>query len=194
MKKILAAAVAGLMMVAGSASAITVSSRPSSFSSARSFSSSSFRSSGSSFRSSSFGSSRSYAGPSRSFNAPKVSPTYTRPATVRNTTVRNTTVRNTTIVHNTAVVSHYPTYSFYHPMAAYPVYVHNYYAFDAFNAILAWQMLSAAQRAATPMPPAADLSGLTYEELCRAIWADGKMTLAEVQVLNQWKAVHGGIR
>lgn len=189
MKKILAAAVAGLMMVAGSASAITVSSRPSSFSSARSFSSSSFRSSGSSFRSSSFGSSRSYAGPSRSFNAPKVSPTYTRPATVR-----NTTVRNTTIVHNTAVVSHYPAYSFYHPMAAYPVYVHNYYAFDAFNAILAWQMLSAAQRAATPMPPAADLSGLSYEELCRAIWADGKMTLAEVQVLNQWKAVHGGIR
>lgn len=178
-----------LMFAAAPASAITVMSRPSSFSSARVSSFSSSRSfGGSSYRSSSFGSSRSYAGPSRSFSAPKAAPSYARPTTVRNT------VRNTTVVHNTTVVSHYPHYSFYHPMAVYPAYVHHYYAFDAFNAILAWHMLSAAQRAVTPMPPVGDLMALTYDELCRAIWADGKMTLAEVKVYQQWQAVHGGAR
>lgn len=189
MKKTIIALAVGLSLIAGNASAITVMSRPSSLSSSRSFSSSSFRSSSYSASRSSFSTTRSYtaprsyAGPSRSYSAPKAASFTSR-----------TTVRNTVVNNHTTVVHHYPSYGFYHPPVVYPVYVHHAYAYDAFNAILAWQMLSAAQRASTPMPPVADLTGLTYEEMCRAIWADGKMTLAEVKVYQQWQGVHGGAR
>ncbi len=188
MKKFLIAAALLLASFTASAGYSSSSFRSSSFrSSSSSFRSSSFRSSSSSFRSSSF------RAPSRSYTAP-VRPTSSFRSPARATySAPRSTVRNTTVVNNhTTVVHAYPSYGFYHPMTVFPVYVHHPYAYNAFNAILAWEMLSAVERAHTPMPPQADLMDLTEGELSRAIWADGKMTLAEVRAYNRWKSIHGG--
>lgn len=197
MRKFLVAAMLLLASFGASAGYSSSSFRSSSFSSSRSFSSSSFRSSsfrssGSSFRSSG----SSYRSPTRSYTAPsRPTSTFRSPARAAYSAPSvSRSVRNTTVVNNhTTVVHAYPSYGFYHPLTVFPVYVHHPYAYNAFHAILAWEMLSAAQRAHTPMPPQADLMDLTEEELSRAIWADGKMTLAEVRAYNRWKELHGGV-
>ncbi|WP_445978437.1 hypothetical protein [Stenotrophomonas muris] len=167
-----------------------------SYSSSRSsFSSSSFRSSYTAPSRSYSAPSRSYAGPSRSYfsgarTAPSVRPA-SRPATApRNTTVVNRTVVNRTTVVNRGSYSR-PHYSYYSNPAPRPSFVQSNAGWYAFGALAAWNLLSAHERANTPAPDVSGLMEMSWDELSRAIWADGSMSKAEAAVVRKWRELHG---
>lgn len=162
---------------------------------AGSFSASRSSFSSSSSRSSSFSSSRSYSAPSRSyysapsrssFSAPRVVPSAPK---VSRPVARPVTVNRTTVVNRT--VYRQPHYSYYNNPAPRPSFVGSNAGWYAFGALAAWNLLSAHERASTPMPDVSGLMDMSWDELSRVIWADGNMSKAEAAVVVKWRELHG---